>query len=69
MAKLQIKALPPFWTSGTEWPVIRAEGSGVQLGIDGGLVGDAGEGRYVTFEPLQKPFSQVSESQESGPEI
>lgn len=27
-------------------------------------VGDAGEGRYVTFEILQKPFSRVLESQE-----
>lgn len=26
----------PLWTSGTEWPVIRAEGSGLQLGIDVG---------------------------------
>lgn len=26
----------PLWTSDTEWPVIRAEGSGVQLGIDVG---------------------------------
>lgn len=26
----------PLWTSGIEWPVIRAGGSGVQLGIDEG---------------------------------
>lgn len=24
----------PLWTSGIEWPLIRAVGSGVQLGID-----------------------------------
>lgn len=59
----------PLRTSGTEWPVIRAEGSGVQSGIDGGLGVDAGEDRYVTYETLQKPFSQVSQSRESGTEI
>lgn len=32
----------------------------------GCAVGDAGEDCYVTFETLQKPFSRVSESQESG---
>lgn len=32
--------------------MIRAEGSGVLLGIDGGLGGDAGEDRYVPFETL-----------------
>lgn len=63
----KLKRSPPRGRQGLEWPVIRAEGSGVHWGLMGG--GDAGEDRYVTFETLQKPFSQVSESEECGTEI
>lgn len=57
MALLKVKLQSP-WTSATEWPVIRVEGSSVELG------GDAGVDHYVTFETRPKAFSQVSESQE-----
>lgn len=68
MAALQIKVQPPVdvkdWVaSDKSWGLGCAAGDWWGLGVN------AGEERYVTFETLQKPFSQVSESQESGTEI
>lgn len=68
MAVLQIKVQPPVdvrdgVASDKSW------GLGFAVGDWCGLGGDAGKNRYVTYETLQKPSSQVSESQESGTEI
>lgn len=68
MAVLQIKVQPPVDVR--DWVATdKSCGLGCAAGDWFELGGDAGAERYVTFETLQKLFSQVSESQESGPEI
>ena len=64
----QIKAQPPLDVR-HRGASDKSRGLGCAVGDWWGLGRDAGEDRYVTFETLQKPFSQVSESQESGAEI